>query len=148
MGILTTLQGSRIYLDVNIWIYALEQHPTYSQTLTELFQQVDQRTLTIVTSELSLAEALVKPMREQDVTRQNTYRQFLSSRANLRVIPVQRAILIEAARLRAANSSWKLPDAIHAATAVILNCTTLLTNDQKFKSLSSLPIVILFEISP
>jgi predicted nucleic acid-binding protein len=147
MGILNTIQGSRIYLDVNIWIYALEQHPTYSQMLTELFQQVDQRTLTIVTSELSLAEALVKPMREQDVTRQNTYRQFLSSRANLRVIPVQRAILIEAARLRAANSSLKLPDAIHAATAVILNCTTLLTNDQKFKSLSSLPIVILSEIS-
>jgi predicted nucleic acid-binding protein len=50
MGILTTIQGSRICLDVNIWIYALEQHPTYSQTLTELFQQVVQRTLTIVTS--------------------------------------------------------------------------------------------------
>jgi predicted nucleic acid-binding protein len=147
MGILTTIQGSRIYLDVNIWIYALEQHPTYAQTLTELFQQVDQRTLTIVTSELSLAEALVKPMRKQDMARQSTYRQFLSSRANLRVIPVQRAILIEAARLRAANSSLKLPDAIHVATAVILNCTTLLTNDQKFKSLSSLPIVILSEIS-
>lgn len=103
MGILTTIQGDRIYLDVNIWIYAVEQHPTYSQTLTQLFQQVDQRALTVVTSELSLAEALVKPMQEQDVTRQTTYRQFLSSRANLRVIPVQRAILIEAARQRAAN---------------------------------------------
>lgn len=148
MGILTTLQGNRIYLDVNVWIYALEQHPTYSQVLTELFQQVDQRILTVVTSELSLAEALVKPMREQNVAQQNTYRQFLSSRPNLRVIPVQRAILIEAARQRAASSSLKLPDAIHVATAVILKCTTLLTNDQKFKSLSSLPVTILSEVTP
>lgn len=148
MGILTALQGERIYLDVNIWIYALEQHPVFSQALTALFQQVDQRILTIVTSELSLAEALVKPMRDQNIAQQITYRQFLSSRANLRVIPVQRAVLIEAARQRAANSSLRLPDAIHAATAVILQCTTLLTNDQKFKSLSNLPIVILSETVP
>lgn len=148
MGILTAIQGDRIYLDVNIWIYALEQHPIFSQPLTELFQQVDQKVLTVVTSELSLAEALVKPMRDQDIARQTTYRQFLSSRPNLRVIPVQRAILIEAARQRATNNSLKLPDAIHAATAVILKCTTLLTNDQTFKSVSSLPIVILSEVVP
>lgn len=148
MGILTAIQGDRIYLDVNIWIYALEQHPIFSQPLTELFQQVDQKVLTVVTSELSLAEALVKPMRDQDTARQTTYRQFLSSRPNLRVIPVQRAILIEAARQRATNNSLKLPDAIHAATAVILKCTTLLTNDQTFKSVSSLPVVILSEVVP
>ena len=148
MGILTAIQGDRIYLDVNIWIYALEQHPTFSQPLTELFQQVDQKALTVVTSELSLAEALVKPVRDQDIARQTTYRQFLSSRPNLRVIPVQRAILIEAARQRATNNSLKLPDAIHAATAVILKCTTLLTNDQTFKSVSSLPVVILSEVVP
>lgn len=148
MGILRTIQGSQIYLDVNIWIYALEQHPLYSQALTELFQQIDQKTLTVVTSELSLAEALVKPMRDQDIARQTKYRQLFSSRSNLRVIPVQRAILIEAARQRAVSSSLKLPDAIHLATAVILKCTTLLTNDQKFKGLSSLPVVILSEVVP
>jgi len=102
MGILTTIQGDLIYLDVNIWIYAVEQHPTYSQTLTELFQQVDQRALTVVTSELSLAEALVKPMQEQDVTRQTTYRQFLSSRANLRVIRICQIDCVKGKR-----SQWK-----------------------------------------
>ncbi len=146
MGILTAIQGDRIYLDVNIWIYALEQHPVYSQALTDLFQQADQKLLTIVTSELSLAEALVKPMRDQDVDRQTIYRQFLSSRSNLRVIPVQRTVLIEAARQRAASNSLKLPDAIHIATAVILKCTTLLTNDHKFKSLPNSPVVILSEV--
>lgn len=146
MGILTAIQGERIYLDVNIWIYALEQHPVYSQALTELFQQADQKLLTVVTSELSLAEALVKPMRDQDVNRQTTYRQFLSSRSNLRVIPVQRTVLIEAARQCAASNSLKLPDAIHVATAVILKCTTLLTNDHKFKSLPNSTVVILSEV--
>ena len=113
----------------------------------ERFSSGARSQLTVVTSELSLAEALVKPMREEDVPRQTTSRQFLSSRANLRVIPVQRAILIEAARQRATSSRLKLPDTIHVATAVILKCTTLLTNDQQFKSLSNLPVVILSEVT-
>ncbi|MBD2093266.1 hypothetical protein H6F67_25815 [Microcoleus sp. FACHB-1515] len=60
MGLLTAIVGDRIYLDVNIWIYALEQHPTSSQSLTELFQKVDEKKLTVLTSELSLTEALVE----------------------------------------------------------------------------------------
>ncbi|BAU16028.1 PilT protein domain protein (plasmid) [Leptolyngbya sp. NIES-3755] len=148
MGILTAIQGNRVYLDANIWIYALEAHPNFSTALAELFQAIDQGGLTAVTSELSLAETLVKPMLDQKVPRQIEYRQAISSRQYLRVIPIQRSLLIEAARLRA-TSNLKLPDAIHVATALTTQCTTFLTNDQGLRSITEMPIVILSQsISP
>jgi predicted nucleic acid-binding protein len=77
MGILDAIQGNLVYLDVNIWIYALEGYPAYIQDLTQLFQSIDQGNLTAVTSELSLAKALVKPIQNQDLAQQTTYKQFI-----------------------------------------------------------------------
>ncbi len=58
MGFLDLLQGNRIYLDANIWIYALEGVADYLQVQILLFESVDAGSLTIVTSELSRAEIL------------------------------------------------------------------------------------------
>ena len=61
MGILDRIAGRRTYLDVNLFIYALEGHPQYLSVVTDLFDAIDRGSLQAVTSELSLAEALVKP---------------------------------------------------------------------------------------
>ncbi len=53
MGILDAIQGNRIYLDTNIWIYALEAYPAFVQDLTQLFQSIEQGNLSAITSELS-----------------------------------------------------------------------------------------------
>ncbi len=34
MGIIDAIQGTKVYLDTNIWIYALEGHPAFAQDLT------------------------------------------------------------------------------------------------------------------
>ena len=148
MGLLTKLQGTQIYLDTNIWIYALEGFPAFAPELTDLFQSIDQGHLTAVTSELSLAEVLVKPIQNGNASQQDTYKQAISNAPNLQVIPVDRAILIEAAHVRA-TTSLKLPDAIHAATALTAQCSTFLTNDQRFQVLSGLQVILLSQlISP
>lgn len=67
MGLLNALQGHQIYLDTNIWIYALEGYPDFIQPLTELFSHIDQGNLKAVTSELTLAEVLVKPLMDQNL---------------------------------------------------------------------------------
>jgi predicted nucleic acid-binding protein len=146
MGILTAIQGNRVYLDTNIWIYALEGYPLFVQDLTQLLQTIDQGNLSAVTSELSIAEVLVKPFQNQDLIQQATYKQVISSSQNLSVIPVNRQILIEAAKLRA-NVNIKLPDAIHAATALLTQCSTFLTNDQRFQVIPNLTVVLLSQIS-
>ncbi|MBD6616934.1 type II toxin-antitoxin system VapC family toxin [Komarekiella sp. 'clone 1'] len=141
MGILNAIQGTRVYLDTNIWIYALEGYPAFVQNLTQLFQNIEQGNLSVITSELSLAEALVKPFQNQDLAQQKTYKQFISNSRNLTVIPVSRQVLIEAAQLRA-SVNIKLPDAIYAATALLSQCSTFLTNDQRFESVPSLSVVV------
>jgi hypothetical protein len=40
MGLLEALQGDRIYLDTNAWIYALEGYSVFRPDLTQLFEQI------------------------------------------------------------------------------------------------------------
>ena len=146
MGILDNIQGKLVYLDTNIWIYALEGYPEFIQDLTQLFQSIEQGNLSAVTSELSLAEALVKPFQNQDLAQQTTYKQAINNSQNLIVVPVSRQVLIEAAKLRAVVNI-KLPDAIHAATALLTQCSTFLTNDQRFESVPGLSVILLSQIN-
>lgn len=145
MGILEAIKGDLVYLDVNIWIYALEGYPDFREEITLLFQAIDQGMLKAVTSELSLAEALVKPMQLQNELLQEVYRTAISNRQNVAVIPVEREILIGAAHLRS-KSKLKLPDAIHGATALRAGCNSFLTNDGAFKSLTDLHTVVLSDV--
>ncbi|MGG6269325.1 type II toxin-antitoxin system VapC family toxin [Leptolyngbya sp. AN03gr2] len=144
MGLLTAIRGNRIYLDTNVWIYAVESYPSFIQDLTALLQSIDQGHQVAITSELSLAEVLVKPLREKDQARQDAYKRAIVNRNNVFVVPVLRELLIDAAQVRA-DIGLKLPDAIHVATAMRSQCTTFLTNDDRLKSLGSLNVVLLSE---
>ena len=37
MNILNAIQGNRVYLDTNIWIYTLEEYPIFVSALRQLF---------------------------------------------------------------------------------------------------------------
>jgi predicted nucleic acid-binding protein len=145
MGLVNSLQGTRIYLDVNVWIYALEGYPDFSSDLAALFQAIDQGTLTAVTSELALAEALVKPLQDRDQAVQELYQRAIANRPHVDVIPIERIMLITAAQLRA-TTKLKLPDAIHAATALNAQCSTFLTNDRGFRHVPQLNVLLLSEV--
>jgi predicted nucleic acid-binding protein len=145
MGLLTRLQGDRIYLDTNIWIYALEDIADFSQSLTALFDAIDAGALTAVTSELILAETLVKPIQNNNIAQQETYIEALTETKSLIVMPVERSILIQAAHIRV-GTKLKLPDAIHVATALATQCTTFLTNDKQFQSMPDLSVVLMSEV--
>lgn len=71
--------GSRIYLDTNIWIYALEGFAPFADRLAALFARVDQGELIAITSELTLAEALVKPFSSNQPALQEVYLDALQS---------------------------------------------------------------------
>lgn len=144
MGLLNAITGPFIYLDANIFIYALEAHSEYVAELTLLFQAIDMGQLQAVTSELTLAETLVRPIMDGDADRQAMYEQAIQTSMNLRVVPVSRLVLAEAARIRVV-SGLRLPDSIHAATSMRGVCETFLTNDAGFRTVSGLPVVVLSE---
>lgn len=145
MVIVNAIQGRRVYLDTNIFIYAIEGYPDFVDELNQLFDSIDAGNLRAFTSELTLAEVLVKPLIDGNLEIQGVYQQALQSSEVLEVVAISRDLLIEAARLRAVTN-LRLPDAIHGATAILSGCDTFLTNDRRLTSLPGIKVVLLSEV--
>jgi len=144
MGIREILQGDRIYFDTNIFIYAFEEYPEYISLLKALFEAVDQGIYYVCTSELTLAEILVKPLIDNKLDLVAIYQEAIQTTPFLVVIPVTREILISAARIRAKlGPQIRLPDAIHIASARLSRCDSFLTNDKRLKAAQDPKVVLL-----
>ena len=146
MGRVSTELGQRVYFDTNIVIYAVEGFADYADQIRALLKAMNTGEIVAITSELTLAETLVKPLKDQNSTTQQAYRRFLTPTAAFEIAPIRRDILESAAQWRA-TSSLKLPDAIHLATSIREQCTSLLTNDDAFKSLNLAQIKMLSDVS-
>jgi predicted nucleic acid-binding protein len=139
--------GVRVYLDANVVIYAVEGFADVAAQTQALLLALDASEIVAVTSELTLAEVLVKPLRDQNQAGVAAYQAFLTPTPVLQLVPVSRDVLEEAARLRA-TTNLRLPDAIHLATARLAGCDSFLTNDDLFKPAGPVvPVKILSEIS-
>lgn len=134
MVILNAIRGERVYLDTNVFIYAIEGYPAFTNALDDFFGSIDAGELRACTSELTLAEVLVKPLMDGNLEIQAAYQQALQNSEGFEVVSVSRDVLIEAARLRAV-ANFRLPDAIHGATAILSACQTFLTNDRQLAAL-------------
>jgi len=75
------------------------------------------------------------------------FKDLLLHSANVRLVPIARAVLERAAALRAATN-LKTPDAIHAATALIEGCTLFVTNDALFRRVPGLNVTVLRDLLP
>ena len=139
------LRGARVYVDANAWIYAREPLPKWDG-LRLFFECARAGYWMLVTSELSLAEALVHPIRTRDRRAQADFARLLQSDEQLAVALISRNILIEAATLRATRQ-LEMPDAIHAATAKIARCTHFLTGDEALASAVHLPVLRVFQMT-
>ncbi|MFP5269249.1 type II toxin-antitoxin system VapC family toxin [Coleofasciculus sp.] len=145
MGQLNLPDFAKIYIDTVIVIYTIEVNPTYWQLLQPLWQKFQSGQIELITSELTLMESLVVPFRQGNTNLINTYDQLLLW-SGIQLIPINRTIIREAAQLRGGTTSLRTPDAIHAATAMILGCSQFLTNDQRLRTVPGLPILILDEV--
>lgn len=121
---------NRLYLDTNMLIALAEGADDLSRTLWELVgsQKPDERFL--CTSELTLAELVVRPYREKDDKLLRLYDNWLVSGGIFEVAPIDKPILWGAAIIRAQYSTIKLPDAIHLSTAIRMGCGHLLSADR------------------
>jgi predicted nucleic acid-binding protein len=144
VGSLTVPSAGLVYFDTNPVIYSVEKHPVYGPLLQPLWQAAKAKTIEIVSSELTLMETLIGPLKSGDTALANAYEQ-LFQQAQTRLLPISQAILRDAARLRA-TTKLKTPDALHAATALDAGCVLFVTNDAGFRSVASLPLVILDDL--
>jgi len=144
LGELTWRAGNRLYLDTNLFIYAIEEISPFAEQVKPLLQAADRGEIQLVTSLLALAETLVMPCRTHNDWLIAKYRRlFTQPPAGLSVSPLDADILERAARLRAGTPSLRLPDAIHVASAESGQCDCFLTNDKRLRDALSLPVVVL-----
>lgn len=146
MGTIADQLGHSVYVDTNIVIYAIEGFEKYKTLLLGLLMAMDRQELTTITSELTIAEVLVKPKQQNNTALQEAYLNFLQPSSCLSILPVSRQVLIEAAEIRA-RSGLRLPDAIHAATAIQSGCKSFLTNDLRFLQIPALRAQVLDSLS-
>lgn len=136
------LKGHKVYLDVNIFIYAVEDMEPWAAILREIFISLEAGEWQAVTSKLSIAECLVKPFNLDRSDLVQIYRAALSPRTHLTIAALHEEILVSAAFLRS-QLKFKLPDALHAATALDQGCTIMLTNDAGFRKTPGIRCLLL-----
>jgi predicted nucleic acid-binding protein len=131
-----------IALDSCVWIYHLENHPDYATLTSQVLEAVEGGICQAVSSELTLLEILVRPlqMELQDVA--DEYELLLSSFPNLSLEPISRAILLQAAKIRASHG-LRTPDAIVTATAMAGGATLLVTNDRHLSRVPGIQVACL-----
>ena len=134
----------RIYLDANAIILAMEGEVPAAEAMIGIMEHRSAG-FAVVTSELSLAEILVVPIRERDLPRIEVYVGLLArgeaGDTQIECRDVSRDVLLSAARLRAAHPSLKLPDAIHLATAERTGCSHIITGDKRLAAHAALTVV-------
>jgi predicted nucleic acid-binding protein len=120
---------SRVYLDANVFIYAIEGSPEAAEPLRRLFELFRKKPGVGVTSELTLAEVLPKATTVQ----RRMYLDLIMWSHTFDLQPVSREVLMETAEYRRNAYMSKLPDAIHVVTAIRAGCRTVLSADSRLK---------------
>lgn len=137
-------EAKLVYLDACAIIELLEKRTAESSALGALLEVAAGNPTRLLTSELTLTEVLVEPIRGlMDITpwqegapfsrdHHDWYLANLTDDSHLvRTLPVTRSILTRAALMRARVKSLRSPDAIHTATAYEAGCTHFISGDQR-----------------
>ena len=122
--------GQAVYLDSNIFIYAVQKSDHWAKPAEVLLKAIDEQKVRAVASELVLAEVLSKPFALGNTRQIEQYQRLLSSGSGLSMVNVSRGVLVLAAQLRGATG-LQLIDAIHIATAQLAHCDYFLTQDER-----------------
>ncbi|MFL9825482.1 type II toxin-antitoxin system VapC family toxin [Rhodoplanes sp. SY1] len=135
------MTAPRLYLDANVFIAAYESATARSDHAWWTLDAIESGEFVGVTSELTLAEILVKPLADGDDDLVRRYKDIVTSSDELIVVAVDRDILVDAAELRSHRTSLRLPDAIHVASARRAGCTHIVSDDRRLPFAAGIAVV-------
>jgi predicted nucleic acid-binding protein len=141
--LIQAIRGKTVFFDRAPLIYYIERHPLLLPAARELFQALGGGTAHGVTSVLTLVEVLTKPFRDgrEDVARE--YRGVLTQAVGVALLPISSEVCEQAARLRAKHQWLRTPDALQVASALQHKANIVVTNDDRWKRLTEIPVITL-----
>jgi predicted nucleic acid-binding protein len=129
----------RYYVDTNVIIGILELTETLSAEQNAFVAGIEAGKIKALTSELTVAECLVKPLANSDQLGITAFLAFLDDRPSFPILPATRNLWIAAAEVRA-KTRCSLPDALHIATAVSARCDVFLTDDKRLRTITPMQL--------
>jgi len=135
---------TRLYLDTAPVIYLVERNPQFFGEVSAIFRRVDEAQLTVVASQITLAECLVGAYRTNQTQVAANFVECLTQEGT-DFVQISAEIGDLAAQLRV-KYNFQLPDALQLATALVSNCEAFLTNDGQLKRVAELRVLVIGEL--
>ena len=136
--------GKRVYFDTNAIIYFLEQNEQFYDVVLEIFKLIGTDDISALTSEFTLTEILIKPIRENERALIQNIKDLLLDREFFTLTETSESLFIKAAETGATHS-LRPADAIQFPSALQNHCHFFVSNDARFKSVGGLEVVRLIE---
>lgn len=138
--LLKSLRGCRVYFDVNPIIYFIEQKSEFAAAVAPIFEMLGEGNLLAYTSEFSLTEILIKPIRDDLSEVIHAHKELLLDPQLFTLTKARRETFLQAAEL-GGKAGMRTPDAIHFASAMENHCQWFITNDRKIKSHGAVTVI-------
>lgn len=135
----------RVGIDSNVLIYLLEGTGPLADRSGALLDAIASGEAEGVLATLAIAEICGGPARADDPAMVERYADELSSLENVRVVPLDEQVAVDAAIIRG-STSLSIADAVHLASARGAKATVFVTNDRRITSISRLEVAYLDEI--
>lgn len=131
MAVKYSIKGSDIlFIDTNIFIYALEDNGHLGEHSRDLLRQIKQQSARVYTSVLTIEEVLTGVFKESLDAKIPKYLEFISGGGLITILEFEQNTAIVCARLRA-QYKLKTPDAIQLACALVCGSTRFFTADRR-----------------
>lgn len=132
----------RVGIDTSPFIYHAERHPTYAPLSITLFAWIGRGRSLGVTSTLTMTEALALPFRQGRQESADRMFSALLQMPNIEWLAPSLGVAERAARARAGYGLRTL-DAIQLATTLTAGATGFVTNDQHFRRVTDVEVLML-----
>lgn len=132
-----------LFIDTAPIIYFIEAHRQFGPLSKEVVTAFQSGGFEAVSSVITLAEVLPKPIENGDEKLARKFSEFLKRGKNMRIIDITEGIAETAGRLRGKHAFLKTVDALQIAAAVASGADSFLTNDSKLKRLKEIRVLVL-----
>ncbi len=131
-----------VFLDSSCFIYFIEGRTEFTQKLVPIFKQIENNTIHVFSSIISVSEVLVGPLKQNNQDLINRYHNLFTNYPSLEITSPSYKTALSAALMRV-KYGFKLPDCYQLALAVESGCKSFYTNDAKLKKFPDMQIILL-----
>ena len=135
-----------IVIDTNVLIYLFEDDPLFGDAAEKVIMQAEQGVFHGVITPITVAELLVKPLRNNREDLANRCRSALRRLQNIDLVGLSFKTGEIAGALRA-QYGFPLPDMMQVAVALESKTPAIITNDKALKKIKEIDVILLSDIT-